>query len=214
MRKTFFVILFCLQSYLIHAQAYISANVGPALPVGEYGSTNLSNDAVGFADLGISASLKFTQWLANHKIGLMADVGMMRNPFDAERYESEFTGQVGTADVSISSNNYEVITAMPGILFGRYDEEHDSDVYGFVKLGIMSVTTPAAIISYGTNVETIESQSATGFGYGVGVGAHWTLVGKLGISGTVEYVGGTASLEGFDQPIGNLNALLGILLHF
>ncbi|GEM_PF-7025467 len=215
MKSILLVVILAIQSFTVLAQSYLSLNVGPALPRGEYASTNLNNDVLGFADLGISASLKYTKWLENHKMGFLIDVGMMRNAFDEERYESALDGQFGSiSGLSINSDAYRVTTVMPGMLIGRYDESHDSDVYAFVKLGMMSVATPSVSIASDETTETIDSQSATGFGYGAGVGAHWTLIGRLGLCGTVEYVGGTANLEGFDQPIGNLSALLGVTLHF
>lgn len=144
----------------------------------------------------------------------MFDVGLTNNPFNEAEFVFGNQQVVDATDISISSDAYRTITVMPGLLVGKFSDNYRSDVYGFVKLGMISVNTPTVTISAGGQTDTIESESATGFGYGVGVGAHWTLVGNLGMSGTVEYVGGTARLEGYDQPIGNLNALLGILIHF
>ncbi len=214
MKQILFIMLLSLQSTLVCAQSYLSINVGPALPMGEYSNTDINNQKSGFADLGVSASLKYTRWLNNQKIGLMFDVGLTNNPFNEAEFVFGNQQVVDATDISISSDAYRTITVMPGLLVGKFSDNYRSDVYGFVKLGMISVNTPTVTISAGGQTDTIESESATGFGYGVGVGAHWTLVGNLGMSGTVEYVGGTARLEGYDQPIGNLNALLGILIHF
>ena len=215
MRNKLIVFLLCLQSAGVSAQSYLSLNVGPALPTGEYSATNINDDISGFADLGISGSIKYTQWLNNHTIGFMLDAGLMSNPFNEEQFVAGLGQQgAGTSDITINSEAYRIITVMPGILIGKYNEKWDSDVYGFMKVGMMSLTSPYLEISSGEQLDTIDSQSATGFGYGIGVGAHWTLAGNFGMSGTVEYVGGTARLEGYDQPVGNLNALLGVLVHF
>jgi hypothetical protein len=219
MRKIFVCILFS-QQILINAysqnlkyKGYVCLSVGPSIPVGNYGSTNLSNDQAGFAAPGGNASLSYCRRISK-KFGLAAEMLGQINPLNIKAMEKSFSQQKFVEPYVTSSNgqpqtlpppeyvsyqnwNFNKKSWWSGSLlvggYGQFPLSKPGNISFTTKamLGAVYLTAPSLGGSGYTDssfAQVSQSKaSAFGFAYSFGAGMNYDLNKKVCFFASAEY---------------------------
>jgi hypothetical protein len=191
----------------------ISFSVGTSLPIGDFGSSNFSNDNAGFAKFGEGLNFSF-----EHKISTSFSLSAMlygqRNPLNTKAFESEFSNGLfsyggtygGTTDVNppptINIPNWKFKKTKwlsAGFLVGGVNEFSLSPKKNNLFIDIKAMIGLAYSMSpnlYGSGAsdtasgtQTMNCKSAIGFNYLVGGGLRYNITPTYCLLFDAQYLG-------------------------
>jgi hypothetical protein len=203
MKKTFvFLLLFF--SWTIGARSqeasisngYIGISAGPCFPTGEFESSNIENDAAGFAKTGFHVDLSLTYKLGKN-FGIAAMLRGTSHPFNKEAFYSFFNllGFGGT--YTLNADNWRT----GSVLFGGYGSfpisKSRTTFDAKLLAGFANARFPALNLSYsffGTSATSFsESKTDLSFQYLLAAGLQFYASDKIAVLADLDVSG--ASFE-------------------
>jgi len=201
---------------------YVSLNLGPSIPIGDFGSSAINNEHAGLAKTGFFADLSFGYKLGEN-IGIGATLRSQSNAYDADAVISFYQ----LLDPSLEFRDNSGPWTCSGLLGGLYGSFPikgitSFDFRGFI--GFMSCKTPEldmVITSMGfTESLNVPSSSSTAFAYLLGVGLKIDVGDKVCLNTGIDLVGtspefkmesyGTGQVQKFTQSISTINIGFGV----
>jgi hypothetical protein len=210
----------------------LGVSIGAGIPLRDYAGTSLilgpGSEMSGWAKTGIQFNVNAGYKLGDH-IGAVLMLGGDRNGFNAAAYDA--------ASNNASNTTKKTSHYIGSYLIGpslTYEVSKKFDVNFRVTGGLMTAAYAELIQSSPSSASDLNYGSANAFGYDGGAGLTYILSNKLGITFSIDYLGGmpvytsytsTYSPAGFpsqpidksglNQPmnIGILNISLGAVLH-
>lgn len=137
--KFFLSTILLLNFFWSHSQTlknknYLDLTIGPSLPIGEYGKTDITNRSSGFANTGEFLKISYTH-LLNTNFGLSAAIHGQRNPIDRKAFETSLAQAdfYGSPFASPTPNPYP--TQGPYSRYGNWKFDKSSWLFGTLLLG-------------------------------------------------------------------------------
>ncbi|HXB45761.1 MAG TPA: hypothetical protein VNV85_16955 [Puia sp.] len=245
MRKIFVCILLS-QQILLNAYSqnlkdngYVYVSVGASIPVGSYGSTNLSNDQSGFAGPGGNISLSYSRLLGK-KFGLAAEALGQINPLNIKAMEKSFSQQKFVEPYAISYNGQPPTPPPPvyviyqnwnfnkkswwsgSFLVGGYGQfplskPGNISLITKVMLGAIYLTAPSLTGSGHTDSSLVvvnqSKASGYGFAYSFGAGVNYDLNKKVCFFASAEYFAtSNVRFKNVTESIVTVNGISGFVI--
>lgn len=202
MKKTILTLAILLQLNQLFSQknTFLSFSVGLSNPVGDYKSTEPTNNKASAAKTGLSldlnGGLKF-----NNNIGAQILIRKQSNSLDKATIEQAFP--VGTF-YEVKSWNITSLLIGPYLSF-KLSEKIDLEPR--VLIGYTSISSPEISANYSGISFFQESKSGEGFGYLIGSGIKFNISEKWFISGNIDYNAATADINNIkiSNSLGNFD---------
>jgi opacity protein-like surface antigen len=180
----------------------IGVSIGAAIPLGDYGSTNVkgsfwdfnsidSTRLQGFAQPGLNLTIT-ASYLFPENIGIMMMFGSSSSTFNTSGFSSAIGRPATTSTGSFSEYEY---------LIGPCFELPLSDKFRMnanILIGLVSASYPEVNYAYNDTVTlTTDFQGGTGFGYSFGANLEYNISKNAAISLNVNYIGSDIKYTGF-----------------
>jgi hypothetical protein len=231
MRKTiyltFSLLLFISISLKAQKKMFSGISVGAAIPVGDFGSKDVSNEKAGLAQVGLSADINYGYRLSKN-FGLLTIFRGRINGVDEQALRNSFQLPTGSGgNISIKTTNY----TMGAILVGVYESiplSKAEDFFFEIKglAGLQGAKTPKTQISgfipgIGNFDQTQDRVHSNSFAYQFGLAVQHKLSSKIGLRLGADYnasnpnfkiANATGGTQSYKQPTNTIDIVLGIVL--
>ena len=180
----------------------MNISLGPAIPLGDYGSTNVkgsfwdftSSDSTrlqGFARPGFNFTVS-AAYLFPVNIGIMMMFGTSFNTFNINGLSSAIGRQAKTPSGSFSEYEYLIGPCFSLPISDKFN------VNANILIGFVSAAYPEISYPYNDTITlTTDFQSGSGFGYNFGANLEYNFSKSLAASFNVNYMGADIKYTGF-----------------
>ncbi len=217
------------KSYAEDRKGFIGISVGPSIPIGDLASSDVNNDAAGFANTGGVFDISFAYQLGEGNYGITALLRGQANPTDAQAMADEFGSMFPTVNWTVESESWSI----GGLLFGGFGSFPVSERTSFdarAMIGFLNAQSPEITITGTIPGESIwlkqGSQNATSFAYLLGAGFSFDIGERLLLLTNLDYLGsnpefsnveiidsdGNRDTSTWSQVMGSINMSIGIAL--
>ena len=203
-------------------KGFVSINLGPAIPMGDFGSTALNNEDAGFAKTGYFADLSFGYKLGTN-IGVGATLRTQSNGIDKDAILSFYQIFGISEEITIKADPYSC-NGLLGGLYGSFPIKGKTsfDFRGFV--GFMSCERPEitmSITAFGfTESFTLPGASGTSFAYLLGAGLKIDVSNRVCLNTGIDFLStspefkledpDTGEVDKYTQSISTINIGVGV----
>jgi len=230
MKKIIYLLaLFTFATNNISAQpkGYVAISGGIAVPMGKFGSTDMSDLESGYAKLGANFNLSCAYRLGEN-FGITAMINGRENPIDEDAMLRQLHSQIDYTAGNLSTTNFSIGDWLLGG-YGSFAISKITSLETRVMAGISTVTSPE--VAFNVHDQGITkwikqtSGSAKSFAYLVGAGLKFNAGDHICFLTNVDFIGGKPEFSGievisstgssefvkpFNQPINTINLSIGI----
>jgi hypothetical protein len=206
MKKVLFTVLVMIISIVANAQmedrrGYIGVTLGPAIPLGDFGDTNLDNEDAGLAKTGINFNLVHFGYKFSQNFGIAAS-------WFGAAHEVDISG---IDEVEFSANEIDAGTWSYGGLFAGVLVSIPAGEKLFFEfkpmVGFVTATSPEIKVSGSTYME---DQQGSSIGFDLLGSVRYNFAEKWCAMFNVDYLTAKPEFDYFEQSISALSFNIGI----
>ena len=190
------VVFISVTSVRAQDKGYLAVSLGPAIPTGDFASTNMDNRAAGYAKVGANVDITFTYKIDKY-FGVVAMLRGQAHKMDAQALAEEMVKQIPADNISVrtEAESWSVGSLLIGS-YGSFPIQKDLSIESRLMVGLVSAKAPKTTFNISTPEEGtawIKQSSATGttFGYLVGAGLKYNIGTKMCVLANIDYLGAT-----------------------